>query len=80
MSHDRKSEGTGEDDHVRSDRCITINGLWYVATREGVDVGPFESKSDAEAAAREIAVKLADVTDSEAALTFVRQFARRPTG
>ena len=32
----------------RSDRFCQDNGLWYFKTREGLDVGPFESRGEAQ--------------------------------
>jgi Domain of unknown function (DUF6316) len=32
----------------RSDRVFNCNGQWYFHTREGVDVGPYESQLEAE--------------------------------
>jgi Domain of unknown function (DUF6316) len=76
MAHTRKSEGVGSH-RYRSERCVLINGLWYVATREGVDVGPFESRVEAESAAKQIAKSLVNFSAPEAALRFVREYARR---
>lgn len=33
----------------RSQRCFAIGNEWYVATREGVNVGPFKSRKEADA-------------------------------
>jgi hypothetical protein len=40
----------GERRHTgnRSERVFTSNGQWYFRTREGVDVGPYESQFEAE--------------------------------
>lgn len=32
----------------RSDRVFNTNGQWYFHTREGIDVGPYESHMEAE--------------------------------
>jgi len=32
----------------RSDRVFNCNGKWYFHTREGIDVGPYESQLEAE--------------------------------
>jgi len=41
----------GEEGHspFRSERVFNVGTEWYFATREGKDMGPFESKSDATA-------------------------------
>ena len=54
--------------HFRSqDRCFFVNGSWYFATREGLDVGPYSSKEIAEAASVRLAAILAGVTDAKLA-------------
>lgn len=35
----------------RSNRFFDRDGYWYYATREGIDIGPFDSISEAEAGA-----------------------------
>lgn len=32
----------------RSERVYHMNGAWFFRTREGVDLGPYESQSEAE--------------------------------
>ena len=76
MAPNHKNDGPA-DHHFRSDRCIAINGRWYVATGEGINVGPFATKANAESAAQKIGQLLLDVDDPEVALTFVREFLRR---
>lgn len=36
---------------VRNQRFFQDSGYWYYATREGIDIGPFDSLSEAEAGA-----------------------------
>lgn len=45
MSDDQPREGESTE-HIpdRSDRVFEDNGYWYFHTREGVRVGPFDSK------------------------------------
>lgn len=33
----------------RESRFSRINGYWYYSTREGIDIGPFDSKHEAQA-------------------------------
>ncbi len=35
----------------RQKRFFERDGYWYYATREGIDIGPFDSQSEAEAGA-----------------------------
>ena len=62
--------------HYRSDRCVLVNGLWYVLTREAIEVGPFSSYSEATTASRQIADFIGNV-DPVVVPTFIREFARR---
>lgn len=41
---------TGEEGSVptRHGRYLEREGYWYYSTREGVDIGPFDSREDAE--------------------------------
>ena len=34
--------------HFQADRVHNLNGKWYFMTREGRNIGPFESKEEAE--------------------------------
>jgi len=42
----RENEESGV--YFRSDRYYKINGSYYFSTREGLEVGPYESKENAE--------------------------------
>ena len=74
MSH-RHDEPEGQ--HFRSDRLVVVNGAWFIATREGIDVGPYATRQSAEAAAHELGEMLAGVDDVEVAKLFIREFRRR---
>jgi hypothetical protein len=63
--------------HFRSDRCLVMNGAWYIATREGVDVGPYPTRAGAETAARNLIAMLRAVDDPARARADVQAFARR---
>lgn len=41
-------DGEKEGTYFRSDRFLKVNNSFYFATREGVEIGPFKSKSEAE--------------------------------
>lgn len=69
----RRDDCTGKR-YFRSERLFVSNGLWYFATREGVDQGPFRSRALVE---RAIAAFVADVVaftdgDGEAPVAFVK--------
>ena len=36
--------------HFRTDRFYRINEAWYFSTREGIEMGPYTNKTDAELA------------------------------
>ena len=74
MSHRRDETSEA---HFRSNRCVQVNGAWFVTTREGIDVGPYGSKESAEAASAELAEMLSSVDDLEIARLFIREFRRR---
>ena len=38
---------------ARNGRYLQKEGYWYYSTREGVDIGPFDSREDAETGAGE---------------------------
>lgn len=66
--------------HIRSDRCVLVNGQWFVVTREEIEVGPFESREDAEAASARISTLLAGITDPVVAAEFIREEFNIPQG
>jgi hypothetical protein len=72
MSLTRIGEAPGS--HFRSDRCVHVNGAWYVATREGVDVGPYRSRERAQTAAAELTRKLARAANPWLARSIIETF------
>ena len=63
--------------HFRSERVVMARGRWYVVTRERVDVGPYDTKDDAELAARQLGEALDGVDDPKVALALIDEFVRR---
>jgi hypothetical protein len=59
--------------YVRSDRLSRVGGSWRVVTREGIEVGPFTHRPDAEAAAARIATLLDGIDDPVIAAAFIRE-------
>jgi hypothetical protein len=55
-------------------RATLIQGKWYFATREGIDVGPYESQKQAEAASARLAAALNGVDDPIAVEKIIREF------
>lgn len=66
--------------HLRSDRCLLRRGRWFIATREGIDVGPYESREAAERDTRLLVMMLDAVDDPKAAHAFIVEFQRRAHG
>ena len=52
-------------------------GRWYVTTRERVDVGPYETKAEAERAANHLAAALDGVDEPAVAIALINEFVRR---
>lgn len=51
MTNPSRANRSGEKGDVperASSRLLQKGGYWYYATREGVDIGPFDSRADAE--------------------------------
>lgn len=60
----------------RSSRVFASNGSWYFHTREGVDMGPYETQFEAEIEAG-ILLKLlreSDPTDQSGSARVIREF------
>lgn len=59
----------------RSDRVFFSQGSqWYFRTREGVDVGPYESQSEAEIEAGLLKELLQDCADETSVKRVIREF------
>ena len=52
-------------------------GRWYVTTRERVDVGPYETKAEAEIAASHLAKALDGIDEPIVAVALISEFVRR---
>lgn len=58
----------------RSERVFLSNGRWYFHTREGVDVGPYDSQFEAEIEAGMLKELLRERADAEGPLNVIREF------
>jgi len=58
----------------RSERVFLSNGRWYFHTREGVDVGPYDSQFEAEIEAGMLKELLRERAEAEGALSVIREF------
>ncbi|MEZ5559489.1 MAG: DUF6316 family protein [Pseudomonadales bacterium] len=58
----------------RSERVFLSDGRWYFHTREGVDVGPYDSQFEAEIEAGMLKELLRGRGEGATALTVIREF------
>ena len=58
----------------RSHRIFRANQDWYFHTREGIDVGPFNSEFEAQVEASILTHILNDAASAEAAASAIREF------
>lgn len=59
----------------RSERVFLSNGKWFFHTREGVDLGPYESQFEAEVEAGMLKALLCDrAPQGEASMAVIREF------
>jgi hypothetical protein len=68
----RKNE-QGKKTFFRGSRCFSADGRWYIATREGANIGPFDSRKLALSA---IPIYMRSMTDRKSADTFTRKIAK----
>ena len=61
----------------RRDRAFEINGRWYLTTRGGFYVGPYPTKTEADATAELLTKLLEGVDDPNAAAAIIREFSQR---
>jgi hypothetical protein len=55
-------------------RSVVSDGKWYFVTREGIDVGPYDSREAAEAGSVRLAKGLHGVKDPIAVQKIIREF------
>lgn len=58
----------------RSERVFLSDGRWYFHTREGVDVGPYDSQFEAEIEAGMLKELLRERAAAEGPLNVIREF------
>jgi hypothetical protein len=62
--------------HFRTNRLFAVGDVWYFATREGVDVGPYRSREDAAAGAERLLTLLRITPAGKATLDAIDRFRR----
>jgi hypothetical protein len=70
--------GEPEKMRFRSSHVFPANGKWYFNTREGIDVGPFDTRSDAEINSTRLRLVLARISDPELARTVISRYTEIP--
>ena len=58
----------------RSDRVFQANGGWYFHTREGIDVGPYSTRFDAEVEASMLKALLRQPDQRQRAVDTIKEF------
>ena len=58
----------------RSERIFSCNDKFYFHTREGIDVGPYDSQFEAEIEAGMVKELLKDIQTGPAAIAVIREF------
>lgn len=63
---------------ARTDRCFNVDGAWFFSTREGVNVGPYGSRRDAERDVKSLISQLKGIASEEGRMLAIHQFMLRP--
>ena len=58
----------------RSERVFLVDGRWFFHTREGVDVGPYETQFEAEIEAGMLRELMRESAPSDSGLSVIREF------
>lgn len=80
MTNDSRKSRAGEAERTwfRSDRIFRLGEAWYIATREGIDVGPYGTLAEARHHCAKLIAQLARIDNEAAAAIAVREFNERP--
>jgi hypothetical protein len=70
----RRGEPPGGRHFRSSERFLMANGAWYFTTREGIDVGPFQTRPDAVKACDRLIELLRVVKDTDEARKTIQDF------
>lgn len=62
----------------RSNRFFQVEGIWFFSTREGLDVGPFDSENDARYHERKLKSLLIKCSSEESARHAILEYKHRP--
>jgi hypothetical protein len=62
----------------RGSHVFPAHGKWFFNTREGIDVGPFDSRGEAEIHSTRLRLVLAKIEDPELARTVISRYTEIP--
>lgn len=71
--------GEGYRNWYRSGRYFQADGAWFFSTREGIDVGPFETEGDAKKHERRLVTLLERAQSAEEAFQIIHEYKHRPS-
>jgi hypothetical protein len=74
MNRRRNDDNVNKKVFFRSERIFRANGSWYFHTREGIDVGPFNTEFEAQVESSILKNILKDAKDRSAAIATIREF------
>ena len=71
-------QGEAQKHWYRSERFFQVDGIWFFTTRENIDVGPYDSESEARRHERKLKSKLIRCRDVEEARKTIMEYKHRP--
>ena len=71
-------EGERHKTWFRSGRLNRIEGVWFICTREGIEVGPFDSEIEAKKHEKRLIELLKPTNTAEEAYQIIREYQQRP--
>jgi hypothetical protein len=74
MNRRKNDDNVNKKVFFRSERVFRANGSWYFHTREGIDVGPFNTEFEAQVESSILKNILKDAKDRSHAIASIREF------
>ena len=63
----------------RSDRIFSVGMAWFIATREGIDIGPFNSRKEAKRREKHVVHFLTEAESLDAVYRLAYEYKHRPS-
>ena len=76
---DAQTVRTGEEIGFRDSMLYQLDDAWFFSTREGINLGPYLIREDAEREEILLIKMLEDITDPVSAMLLINEFKNRPT-